>query len=92
MSARYADLYKFPYSGYKTRLHIFWKLIVHLKGIWGHEAAAAEGVYIWGGSGGQKDNYIHMKSRTTAYHPHGDGVVGKFNRTLLQLPRTYVTR
>ena len=26
-------------------------------------AAAAEGVYIWGGSGGQKDNYIHTHTR-----------------------------
>ena len=25
--------------------------------------AAAEGVYIWGGSGGQKDNYIHTHTR-----------------------------
>ena len=24
------SLYKFPYSGYKTRLHIFGKLVVHL--------------------------------------------------------------
>ena len=32
---------------------------------------------------------IH-KSRTTAYHPEGDGMVERFNRSLLQMLRVYV--
>ena len=32
------------------------------------------------------------KSRTTAYHPQGDGMVEGLNRYLLQLMRTYVDR
>ena len=30
-------------------------------------AAAAEGVYIWGGSGGQRDNYIHTRVHNMGY-------------------------
>ena len=36
------------------------------------------------------DAFGISKSHTTAYHPEGDGMVEQFNRSLLQLLRTYV--
>ena len=32
------------------------------------------------------------KSRTTAYHPQGDGLIERFNLSLLQLLRSYVDK
>ena len=36
------------------------------------------------------DAFGMTKSRTTAYHPAGDGLVERFNRSLLQMLRAYV--
>ena len=38
------------------------------------------------------DTFCISKSRTTAYHPQCDGMVERFNRSLLQLLRAYVEK
>ena len=38
------------------------------------------------------DAFGILKSHTTAYHPQGDGLVERFNRSLLQLLRVYIDK